>query len=115
MIRKNISIDEAHFQKLHPFLEKNKGNLSAAIREIIDLAASNFDNSENYERPIESQQENKKFKTKEQLIRTGEYLLINQQLIKWLVKNSAGRLADEEVVNGLINPYTITTLPTLAE
>lgn len=115
MIRKNISIDEAHFQKLQPFLKKNKGNLSAAIREIIDAATSNSENFENYETPVESQSGNGKLKTKEQLIRTGEYLLINQQLMKWLVKNSAGRLADEEVVNGLINPYTITTLPRLAE
>jgi hypothetical protein len=33
LIRKNVSLDEDHLQKLQPLLEKNGGNLSAAIRE----------------------------------------------------------------------------------
>lgn len=115
MIRKNISIDETSLQKLQPFLEKNKGNLSAAIREIIDIANSDFENPEHYKKYVESPQGRDKAETREQLIRTGEYMLISQQLLKWLVKSSAGRLIDEDVVHGLINPYTITTLSKLEE
>ena len=38
MIRKNISLDDAHLLKLQPFLERHGGNLSAAVREAIELA-----------------------------------------------------------------------------
>lgn len=38
MIRKNISLDKDDLKKIEPIIEKHKGNLSAAIREIINIA-----------------------------------------------------------------------------
>ena len=35
--RKHIALDEEHLKKIEPLLEKHKGNLSAAIRDAIDL------------------------------------------------------------------------------
>jgi hypothetical protein len=43
LIQKNVSLDEIHLQKLQPLMEKHK-NLSAAVREIIDLASSDLEN-----------------------------------------------------------------------
>ena len=41
--------------------------------------------------------------------------MMSQQMMKWLVRSCAGKLMDEDVVHGLINPYIITTLPELEE
>ncbi len=116
MIRKNVSLDEAHLQKLHPLLEKNGGNLSAAIRELIDLVSPC---SENYETPdaiSESLKKKESFpETRERLLRSGECVMISQQMMKWLIKSNAGKLIDEDVVHELINPYLITTIPELEE
>ena len=40
IVRKNISIDQCYVDKLKPFLEKNNGNLSAAIRDAIETASN---------------------------------------------------------------------------
>ena len=39
IVRKNISIDQCYIDKLKPFLDKNNGNLSAAIRDSIETAS----------------------------------------------------------------------------
>ena len=38
IIRKNITLENNHIKKLEPLLNKNEGNLSAAIRDAVDLA-----------------------------------------------------------------------------
>jgi hypothetical protein len=37
MLRKNVSISDSHLKLLDPLLKKHQGNLSAAMREIIDF------------------------------------------------------------------------------
>ncbi|RLG24059.1 hypothetical protein DRN77_03175 [Methanosarcinales archaeon] len=37
VLRKHIALEDEHLKKLEPLLEKHKGNLSAAIRDAIDL------------------------------------------------------------------------------
>jgi hypothetical protein len=37
MLRKNVSISDAHLKLLEPLLKKHQGNLSAAMRDIIDF------------------------------------------------------------------------------
>lgn len=116
MIRKNVSLDEDHLQKLQPLLEKNGGNLSAAIREVIDLVSTY---SECYGIPGETD-ENLRIKesfpeTREQLLRSGECVMISQQMMKWLIRNNAGKLIDEGVVHEIINPYLITTISELED
>ncbi len=116
MIRKNVSLDEAHFQKLQPLLEKNKGNLSAAVREAIDLVNPGFVNNKSLEETDEKpKKERKSSGTMEGLFRSEESVTMNQQMMKWLVRSCAGKLMDEDVVNGLINPYIITTFSELEE
>jgi len=38
ILRKNISLNEDYLRKLEPLMQKHNGNLSAVIREVIDLA-----------------------------------------------------------------------------
>lgn len=116
MIRKNVSLDETHLQKLQPLLKKHRGNLSAAVREVIDLVSPGLENHGNLEEIAERLKKEKRSSgSKEDLFRNEESITMNQQMMKWLVKNCAGKLINEDVVNGLINPYIITTLPALEE
>lgn len=116
MIRKNVSLDEAHLQKLQPLLDKNGGNLSAAIREAIDLVSLC---PESYGTPDEISENLRKKEVfpgaGEQLLRSEECVMISQQMMKWLIRNSAGKLIDEDIVHELINPYLINTVPELVE
>ena len=38
LIRKNISLDDKYLKKLQPLLDANNGNLSAAVRDTIEIA-----------------------------------------------------------------------------
>lgn len=88
MIQKNVSLDETHLQKLQPLLEKHKGNLSAAEREIIDLASSDLENHGTPEIIDEKLKKERKFSgTKEELLSIEESATMNQQTMKWLVRN----------------------------
>jgi hypothetical protein len=116
LIRKNVSLDEAHLQKLQPLLEKNGGNLSAAIREVIDQVSPHSESNGTPEELSENFRKKENFpETREQLLRSGECVMISQQMMKWLIRNNAGKLIDEDIVNELINPYLVTTVPELEE
>ncbi|MFZ2499005.1 MAG: hypothetical protein WCB90_15185 [Methanosarcina sp.] len=116
MIRKNVSLEEAHLQKLQPLLEKHRGNLSAAVREVIDLVSLGLESHGNPdEMAVNLKTEGAFSGIQEQLIKSGECVMMNQQMVKWLVRSCAGKLMDEDVVHDLINPYIITTLPELEE
>ncbi|MCQ1537099.1 hypothetical protein FTO70_15745 [Methanosarcina sp. KYL-1] len=116
LIRKNISLDEAHLQKLQPLLEKHNGNLSAAVREAIDLLSLALEGHETPEGMAESLKKKEIYsETWEELIQRGECILMSQQVLSWLIKNASGRLMDSDVVYELINPYRITTISELKE
>lgn len=79
MIRKNISFDETHFQKLQPLLEKNKGNLSATVREAIDLVSPGLENNKPTEETDEKlKKERKSSGAMEGLPKSEESVTMNQ-------------------------------------
>ena len=101
LIRKNVSLDETHLQKLQPLLEKHRGNLSAAVREVIDLVSLDLE-SHGKPEDISVRNEGKSSETKDQLIKSRECVMMSQQMMKWLVGSCTGKLIDEDVVNGSV-------------
>ena len=116
MIRKNISFDDAHLLKLQPFLDRHGGNLSAAVREAVELADLSL---EKYGTPEKASDFLKVREIDsgemETLVESGEGIMVSPQVLSWLVKNTSGRLLDEDVVHELINPYRISTMSELEE
>jgi len=96
-IRKSISLDEEYLKKIEPLIQKHEGNLSAVIREIIDLADVAFKDPDSVKRLILG------LKNKQRL--TSSALI-------WALRNLAGRLPDEEIVLSIIgnNIYSISSL-----
>src|SRR3989304_8845115 len=96
-LRKSISLDEEYLKKIEPLIQKHNGNLSAVIREIIDLADVAFKDPDSVKRLILGLR-NKQSLTSSTLI--------------WALENLAGRLPDEEIVLNIIG-NDITTISSL--
>lgn len=111
IVRKNISIDQCYVDKLKPFLEKNNGNLSAAIRDTIETASLTLAGrtDENGEKSSCKVSQNAEFRNG--LIEEEEFLLVHHTLFEWLVKNTSGLLIDESTIYEIINPYKIKRIP----
>lgn len=111
LIRKNISLDEKYLKKLQPLLDANDGNLSAAIRDTIELTDAALQKHETIEESIDVLSTLVAPPTRfDELIENGEHLIINRTALKWLLKNSRGCLVDEELVDELINPFSVQTM-----
>ena len=111
LIRKNISLDEKYLKKLQPLLDENGGNLSAAIRDTIELTDVALQNNETIEQSIDFLNTPHSDSTEfDDLVRSGEHILINRTALKWLLKNSSGCLIEENLVDELINPFSIQTM-----
>ena len=107
IVRKNISIDQCYVDKLKPFLEKNNGNLSAAIRDAIETASLALDKKtgENGEKDTSKATQHAEFRNK--VIEEGEFLLVHHTLLDWFTVKTSGLLIDESIIYELINPYKV--------
>lgn len=117
MIRKNVSMEDEYLQKLQPFLDKNNGNLSAAIRDAIELADAALQGHESVEDALEYfiQDSTKYPEIRNSLIESGECILISQLSFRWLIENTDGILVDDELVSEIFNPYQIKSVSDLLE
>ena len=115
LIRKNISLDDKYLRKLQPLLDANDGNLSAAVRDTIEVADVALSYHKSIDEAIKFLKETPAKEELNDTIRSGENLVINKTILEWLFKNTRGRLADEDLVNELINPYEIEDLKQLEE
>ena len=117
MIRKNVSMEDEYLQKLRPFLEKNNGNLSAAIRDAIELANAALQGHESVEDAQEyfTQGSTKYPEIRNRLIESGECILISQLSFRWLIENTDGVLVDDELVSEFFNPYKTRSVEDLLE
>jgi hypothetical protein len=115
LIRKNISLDDKYLKKLQPLLDANNGNLSAAVRDTIEVAGTALEYHKSLDKAITFLKETP---TKEELndtILSGENIVINKTLLEWLFKHTRGRLVDNELVNELINPFEIKDMKQLED
>lgn len=117
MVRKNVSMEDKHLRKLQPFLDKNNGNLSAAIRDAIELADAALEGYESVEDALEYFTEGsaKYPEMRNSLIESGEYILISQLSFRWFIENTSGILVADELVSELFNPYRIKSISDLLE
>ncbi len=89
IVTRHISLDSDCLGKMEPYVEKHKGNFSAAIREIIDLAGKN------------SQLE--------------DLSTIDNSLFKWMLNETDGMLIPDNVLDDMIDPALINSVEKLEE
>lgn len=111
IVRKNISIDQCYIDKLQPFLERNNGNLSAAIRDAIEISSQVMDGKKvvDTEKYANNAPQNTEIRNK--LIETDEFILVHRTMFEWFFKKTSGLLIDESTVYELINPYKFRKIP----
>jgi len=116
LIRKNISLDGVYLKKLQPLMDKNGGNLSAAIRDAINLTAVALETHDTLEKSIEVLGNHTLSSSKrDKLIEHGDNIIISQLSLQWLLENSRGRIVCEELISELINPFAVRTMEELDE
>jgi len=110
-------MEDEYLQKLQPFLDKNNGNLSAAIRDAIELADAALQGHGSVEDALEyfTQGSTKYPEIRNSLIESGECILISQLSFRWLIENTDGILVDDELVSELFNPYQLKNVSDLLE
>jgi len=86
-LRKSISLDEEYLKKIEPLVQKHNGNLSAVIREIIDLADYASRDPDSVKRLISG------MKNKQSL---------TSSTLAWALKDLAGRRPDREFVHNIL-------------
>jgi len=89
IVTRHISLDNDCIQKMEPYVDRHKGNFSAAIREIIDRAGKNS--------------ELKNIST------------IDNTLFKWMLNETDGLLVPDNVLDDLIDPMLINSMGKLED
>lgn len=107
LIRKNISLDDKYLKKLQPLLDINDGNLSAAIRDTIALTDTALEYHDSVDEAIKFLKKSAVSQEENDFIPNEEYSLISKTILDWLFRHIRGRIADEELVNELINPFEV--------
>jgi len=115
LIRKNISLDDKYLKKLQPLLDANDGNLSAAVRDTIEVADIALEYHKSIDEAIRFLKETPAKEVLNDTIQNGENTVINKTMLEWLFRYTKGRLTDEELVNELINPFEIQDMKQLEE
>lgn len=83
MLRKNVSISDVHLKLLDPLLKKHQGNLSAAMRDIIDFTGFVTENMGSLEKARDLLKE--KNRLKEQTLHRIYGITIPLTMFRWLL------------------------------
>ncbi len=114
IIRKNITLENSQLKKLEPFIKKNEGNLSAAIRDSIDIADVVLDHYGTVENAISSiTSETNKLTEREQSIDSGKNVMVSSPVFQWMLKYTKGIPLDHEIIDELLDPLKIKTISDL--
>ncbi|HEY9245954.1 MAG TPA: hypothetical protein VIO11_03815 [Candidatus Methanoperedens sp.] len=89
IVTRHISLDNDCIEKMEPYVEKHKGNFSAAIREIIDRAG--------------------KYSSLKNLS------TIDNSLFKWMLNEIDGMLIPDNVLDDIIDPMLMNSMGKLEE
>jgi len=113
MLRKNVSISDTHLKMLDPLLKKHQGNLSAAMRDIIDFTGFVTENMGSLETAKDLFKE--KNHAMEQTRNRIYGITIPLTMFRWLLNNKKGHLPPVNEAIQLfshqnINSYDINTL-----
>lgn len=102
MIRKNISLYEEDMKKIRGIVEKHEGNLSAAMREIIDFIDFML-------RKFDSLEEAKKIE------RRTKGVCVPSEMLNWFLTYTSECLPDEDAAGSIEEICAIESVSDLAE
>ncbi|HEY9245250.1 MAG TPA: hypothetical protein VIO11_00235 [Candidatus Methanoperedens sp.] len=114
VIRKNISLEDAYLKKLEALTSKNGGNLSAAIRDSINVSEAALHRYATVENALTSlAAERKELSPRERSIENGKNVLLGEPIFLWMLKWTKGIPLDKEILDELLDPLKIKTVSDL--
>jgi len=114
VVRKNISLEQDHLKKLDPLIKKYNGNLSAAIRDAIEIANASLHRYGTVEEALVSISADKKeLTTREKSIENGRNVVLSRPIFLWMLKWTKGIPLDKEIFDELLDPLNIVAISEL--
>ncbi|HLB70214.1 MAG: hypothetical protein OIN88_14885 [Candidatus Methanoperedens sp.] len=111
VVRKNISLETSHVKKLEPLIKKHSGNLSAAIRDAVDLAEAALHRYGTVEKAISSiTVDEKELMVREKSMEPGKNVVLRSPIFHWLIKKTRGITIDKEILDELLDPLKINSI-----
>jgi predicted hydrocarbon binding protein len=105
--RKHIALENEYISKIQPLIDKHNGNLSAAIRDAIELtniALQYYPSIEDAKSLITTLKEIQE-----------DQIIIQVPLFQWLLKKTRGLIIDKQILDYIIDPFSITTISELED
>lgn len=114
VVRKNISLENSHLKKLEPLAKKHNGNLSAAIRDTVDIAEAALRRYGTIEKALSGiSSDRDELSAREKSIESGRNVLISSPIFSWMIKITRGLTLDKEILDELLDPLKIRTISEL--
>ncbi len=114
VVRKNISLENTHLKKLEPLVKIHEGNLSAAIRDAVDITEAALRRYGTVEKAVSDiAVENKGMTAREKSIESGKNVLLSGPIFLWALKWTSGIPLDKEIIDELLDPLKIKTITEL--
>ncbi|MCZ7402060.1 MAG: hypothetical protein O8C61_07545 [Candidatus Methanoperedens sp.] len=114
VVRKNISLEQIHLKKLDSLILKHNGNLSAAIRDAIDVTEASLKRYGSVEDAIIGIKFDKKELTGiEESINSGINVLLSRPIFLWMLKWVRGIPFENEKFEDVLDPLKINTISEL--
>ncbi|MEA1944503.1 MAG: hypothetical protein U9N07_04100 [Euryarchaeota archaeon] len=107
VLRKHIALEDEHLKKLEPLLEKHKGNLSAAIRDAIDLtdvALQYYGSVKDATFLIATLREIRE-----------DQAIVPKPIFDYMLSQTKDRIIEKEVLDHVFDPSVITTISEFEE
>ncbi|MBU4372864.1 MAG: hypothetical protein KJ714_00170 [Euryarchaeota archaeon] len=115
LTRKHIAMEDEFLKKLEPLIVKNEGNLSAAMRDAIELADIALKTYGSKDKAVSAIIKGDGGGTRDQCITLGQCIVVPSQTLHWLLEQSKGLIIDQDTLIDIIDPFKITSLPQLQD
>ncbi len=114
LVRKNISLEQIHLNKLDPLVKKHNGNLSAAIRDAIDITEASLRRYGSLEDALTKIISDRKDLTgREESIESGRNVMISRPVFMWMLKWTKGIPIENQIFEEVLDPLKIITISDL--
>jgi predicted hydrocarbon binding protein len=115
LTRKHIAMEDDFLKKLEPLIVKNEGNLSAAMRDAIELADIALKTYGSKDKAASAIIKGDGGGARDQCLALGQCIVIPGQTFHWLLEQSRGLLIDQDTLIDIIDPFKITSLQQLQD
>lgn len=114
VVRKNISLEQNHLKKLESLTTKHNGNLSAAIRDAIDITEVSLRRYGSVQEAISKIVSSEKdLSGREESIESGKNVLVSRPIFLWMLKSTKGIPLENEIFEEVLDPLKIITISEL--